>query len=135
MANLVRYWEVSDFWAIPKPIRANNPILRANPLFTLIINYTPKSRFVQILFYPSGMESEKCRPDSLSTVIASPCEIKDNAYERMERKVYSPQNNVRPTAIPYFTGLSSFQSLYALHLMSHTLHPRYAWRRYAPRND
>jgi len=37
-------------------------------------------------------------------VIASPCEIKDNAYGRIEGKVYSPQNNMRPTAILYFTG-------------------------------
>jgi len=42
----------SDFWAIPKLTEANNPIFRANPLFTFIINYTPKSRFVQILVYP-----------------------------------------------------------------------------------
>ena len=38
------------------------------------------------------------------SVIASPCEIKDDAYGRMERKVYYPQNNVRLTAILYFTG-------------------------------
>jgi len=40
----------------------------------------------------------------LPPVIASPCEIKDTAYGRMEGKVYSPQNNARPTAVLYFTG-------------------------------
>jgi len=83
-------------WAIPSSIEANNPILRATPLFILITHYTPKSRFVNILVHTSGIESGKCRLDSnnmtpVFNILGPNGEVNSSGME-----VFSDWTNSRP---------------------------------------